>query len=152
MTNNIHLIRTDSTHDEFVRLVSLLDAELAVRDGDEHDFYHQFNSITNLQYVVIAFENNKALGCGAFKMFDPQTVEIKRMYTAESARGKGIASQLLTKLESWALELGYEKCILETGINQPEALSLYAKMGYKRIPNYAQYKNKEMSRCFEKDL
>jgi putative acetyltransferase len=55
-------------------------------------------------------------------------------------------------LETWASELSFEKCILETGKRQPEAIRLYEKNGYKRIPNYGQYAQIENSVCFEKDF
>jgi GNAT superfamily N-acetyltransferase len=77
-------------------------------------------------------------------------MEVKRMYVLPNNRGKGIATTLLWELEKWALELGYMKCVLETGKRQPEAISLYEKSGYQRIPNYGQYKGVENSICFEK--
>ena len=84
------------------------------------------------------------------KEFDKQTMEIKRMYTTNNRRGKGIAARILSELEIWATELSYSKCVLETGINQPEAIGLYKKSGYSIIPNYGQYANVQDSRCFEK--
>jgi putative acetyltransferase len=59
---------------------------------------------------------------------------------------------VLSELESWAAELGYPKCVLETGKRQPEAIALYEKQGYQRIPNYGQYIGVENSVCFEKVL
>ena len=59
---------------------------------------------------------------------------------------------ILHELETWAKELGYEKCYLETGIKMPEAIKLYEKSGYSLIPNYGQYIGVETSRCFEKQL
>jgi len=67
-------------------------------------------------------------------------------------RGRGIAQMALAELEKWAAELGYKKCILETGKRQPEAIRLYEKSGYKIIPNYGEYLNIENSVCFEKEL
>jgi hypothetical protein len=55
-------------------------------------------------------------------------------------------------LEKWTAELSYGKCILETGIKQPEAIGLYKKSGYTVIPNYGQYAGIENSVCFEKQL
>jgi GNAT superfamily N-acetyltransferase len=79
-------------------------------------------------------------------------MEVKRMYTAEEARSKGIASMILAELEKWAAELNYAKCILETGLRQPEAIALYIKNGYKTIPNYGQYAGIENSVCFMKTI
>ena len=120
----IKIIRTDSDDQDFIRLVKLLDADLAERDGDDHPFYAQYNKIAKIKYVVVAYEDNHLVGCGAIKEYDANTMEIKRMYTTPDSRGKGIASQVLTELETWAAELSYEKCILETGKKQPEAIRL----------------------------
>lgn len=144
--------RTDSSNEDFRFLVSLLDEELAKRDGDEHAFYHQFNKIESLNQVIIAYADEKPVGCGAFKNYKPQVVEIKRMFVLPGHRGKGIAGQILQQLEFWAAELKYSTCILETGKKQPEAIALYRKSGYKIIPNYGQYENVENSVCMEKKI
>ena len=146
----IQIIRTDSDNQDFIDLVKHLDADLAERDGPDHSYYAQFNKIDKIKYVVVAYENNKPIACGAIKEYLPGTMEIKRMYTLPERRGKGAASRVLTELEIWANELLYEKCILETGKKQPEAIALYRKNGYKLIPNYGQYAEIENSVCFEK--
>lgn len=148
----IRITRTDADNPDFIELVKYLDADLAERDGQEHSFYAQFNKISKIKYVVVAYENNQPLGCGAIKEYAPDTMEVKRMYTSPEHRGKGIASQVLAELERWAAELSYQTCILETGKKQPEAIALYKKNGYQRIPNYGQYAETENSVCFEKKI
>lgn len=148
----IQLIRTNSGNADFISLVKHLDAELAIRDGDEHSFYDQFNKIDTIKHVVVAYENDIPIACGAIKEFDPTTMELKRMYTLPVHRGKGMATKVLTELETWAKELNYKKCILETGKKQPEAIKLYKKNGYNVIPNYGQYSGMENSVCFEKEI
>lgn len=144
--------RIDSSDIDFQGLVKLLDADLAIRDGDDHAFYHQFNAIDMLKNCVIIYLNNTAVACGAFKAFSEDTVEIKRMYTDPLNRGLGLASKILNELEEWAKESNYKKCVLETGIKQPEAIALYEKRGYLKIPNYGQYAGVETSVCYEKLL
>ena len=144
--------RTTSEHPDFKMLVRLLDQDLALRDGDEHGFYHQFNSIEGLKHCIVLHEDSNAIGCGAFKAHHSTTAEVKRRYVLETQRGRGLATKILTNLESWSKEIGYERCVLETGIRQPEAIALYEKNGYKRIPNYGQYIGVENSVCFEKLL
>jgi len=146
------LIRTDAHNPDFINLVKLLDADLAIRDGEDHAFYAQFNSIEHIKHIVVAYKNDKPVSCGAIKEFSPDTVEVKRMFTIPEYRGRGIAALILKELEQWAEELSYKKCILETGKKQPEAIRLYEKNGYNRIPNYGQYYNVENSLCFGKDL
>ncbi len=146
------LKRTDSTDPDFISLVRLLDAELAERDGADHAFYAQFNKIDLIRNAIVATVDGEAAGCGAFKIFDAQTVEVKRMFTLPERRGMGLAAAVLTELESWAAELGFARAVLETGEKQPEAIALYLKSGYRRIANYGQYAGVENSLCFEKTL
>jgi len=145
-------VRTNSENYDFIQLVAWLDKLLAEMDGRDHDFYDHYNKIDKIKHVVVAYSDEIPVACGAIKEFDTETMEVKRMCTAASHRGKGFARLVLTELEKWALELGYSKCILETGKRLPDAVRLYEKNGYKLIPNYGQYIEMENSICFEKKL
>lgn len=148
----ITIKRTDSDDPDFKGLVKLLDADLAERDGAEHGFYAQFNKIDKIRHAVVCCENGQPIGCGAIKAFSDEAMEVKRMYVSPDGRKKGIATRVLAELETWANELGYAKCVLETGKRQPEAIALYEKNGYARTPNYGQYAGVENSVCFAKLL
>ena len=145
------IIRTNSENQDFIQLVKMLDEYLAYTDGEDHAFYDQFNKIDLLQQCVVLYEEENAVGCGAIKPYDKNSAELKRMFVIPEFRGKGYASKLLTELENWAKELGFESVILETGIKQLEAIKLYEK-SYGRIENYGQYKGVETSVCFKKIL
>ena len=146
----ISLIRTNSDNKDFVLLVKQLDDLLAGLDGEEHAFYNSLNKIDSLNQVVVAYKNDKPVGCGAIREYAPGIMEVKRMYTLPGHRGKGIATEILSELEKWAVELGCIKCVLETGKRQPDAIALYQKRGYKIIRNYGKYLDIENSVCFEK--
>jgi putative acetyltransferase len=146
------LNRTNSENKDFQKLVLELDKDLANRNGETNDFFAQFNKIDLRNKAVVAYTDNLPVGCGAMKEYNNSTMEIKRMYVPFELRGKGVAVAVLNDLENWAKELGYEKCVLETGDKMPEAIGLYKKSGYKIIPNYGQYENVESSICFEKEL
>jgi len=146
----INLLRTDSENADFRELVTLLDADLAIRDGAEHSFYAQFNKVDAIRHVVVAYEGGEAVGCGAIKEYEKGAAEIKRMFVRAERRGRGIAKSILSELEAWANELNFSQCILETGIKQPEAVALYRKSGYETIPNYGQYAGVENSICMNK--
>lgn len=148
----IRTVRTNSENNDFRELVRELDADLAIRDGSDHTYYAQFNKIDMIKHVIIAYEYNKAVACGAIKELSSESMEVKRMYTSPGSRGKGCASRILQELEKWTAELNYTKCRLETGKRQPEAIALYQKCGYTIIPNYGQYAGIENSICFEKLL
>ena len=144
--------RTDSTNTDFKMLVNQLDRYLMGINGDDHDFFDQFNKIDNIRHVVVLYLDGQPAGCGAIKEYKPGIMEIKRMFVPPAARGKGLATAVLKELEVWAAELGYEKCILETGDIMPDAIALYKKNGYNSIPNYGQYVGVASSVCFEKHL
>lgn len=148
----IKLVRTDSDNADFRRLVSRLDEYLREKDGADHAFYNQFNSIDHIRNVVVAYEEGQATGCGAFKRYDEQSAEIKRMFVDPDFRGRGIAGLILAELERWARELNFTRSILETGLRQTEAVKLYQKENYRVIPNYGQYIGVENSVCMEKEL
>jgi GNAT superfamily N-acetyltransferase len=149
MTN---LVRTNSDNSDFRDLVALLDRDLQIRDGDEHSFYAQFNKIDKIRHVVVAYENGEAVGCGTIKEYENGVAEIKRMFVKPEQRGCGIAGSILSELESWADELNFSECILETGWKQREAIRLYQKSGYETIPNYGQYAGVENSVCMRKSV
>ena len=151
-TTMISIKRTDSDNPDFQHLVTELDKYLAIRNGDTNDFFVQFNQIDQIKHVVLVYENEEAVACGAMKAYDPETMEIKRMFVPAAKRGLGLASKVLEELESWAAELNYSKCILETGDDMKEAIGLYKKCGFTVIPNYGQYKGVLDSVCFEKEL
>ena len=144
--------RTDSEDSDFCKLVIELDKDLKIRDGEEHVFYSQFNKTDSIKHVIVAYDHDQPVGCGALKEYSNETVEVKRMFVAEDHRSKGIASEILLALEIWGRELGYKKCILETGKKQPEAIRLYEKNLYVIISNYGPFENVENSVCFEKEL
>lgn len=148
----ITLQRTNSGNPDFQQLVQQLDADLGKRDGTDHSFYAQFNKIDSIKYAVVAYDQEKPVGCGAIKQFDENTMEVKRMFVPLENRGQGIASQVLKELERWSKELKFQKCILETGKRNPEAIKLYQKHNYRSILNFGQYKDVENSVCFEKVL
>ncbi|WAC14203.1 GNAT family N-acetyltransferase [Dyadobacter pollutisoli] len=148
----INIIRTDSDNNDFITLVKSLDAYLAITDGEDHAFYSQYNKLDKIRHVVILYEDGTPIGCGAIKAYGPDAMEVKRMYVAPEGRNRGIASQILTELEKWAAELGYTRCILETGKRQTEAVALYKKNNYQVTANYGQYEGVENSVCFEKVL
>ena len=150
--SQIELKRTDASNEAFRELVAQLDVALGNTYGAYQNFYNQYNQLDDIQHVLLAFHNGKAIGCGAIKKYNSHTMEVKRMFTMPEFRGRGAATQILNELEKWSIEMSFTKCVLETGTEQLEAISLYQKRGYKPIENYGQYEGVETSVCFEKIL
>ncbi len=145
------LLKTNSNHPDFQKLTQLFDAYLVEIDGDEKDFFAQYNQIY-IDNVIICYEDEIAVGCGAFKEYESKVAEIKRMFVLPEKRGKGIASTVLNALEIWAKENDFQQAILETSNQLTNAISLYQKSDYKIIPNYGQYIDVESSVCMKKIL
>jgi putative acetyltransferase len=148
----ITIKRTESSDPDFPLLVALLNFELRERYGELQVIYDQYNHISNLDTVVIAYANDIPAGCGCFKKFDDASVEIKRMFVKPAERKQGIASAILSELEIWAKEDGYTFTVLETANQQHESIALYQKQGYQVIPNYGQYIGMDASICMRKEL
>lgn len=102
--------------------------------------------------VVVARSGEDAVGVGALVERGDGSAELKRMFVRPDARGRGIASGILGALEEIALGHSIATLQLETGPLQPEAIALYEKHGYRRIPAFGQYVGDDFSVCMEKRL
>lgn len=148
----MQLTRTDSRDTYFCQLAAALEEELKLRDGEAADERALINEIGYLPFVMVATVNDNPIACGAFHMLATDRVELKRMYVVPGFRRRNAATALLAALEQWAIELGFHRALLETGLNQPEAIAFYQRNGYKQIPLFGAYTNNENSICFEKIL
>ena len=147
-------------------LVADLDADLDVRyaDDDDEDEGEPDRAMLNvldasvsppLGTFLVAHLHGEAVGCGGLRPSptgDRGVAEIKRMYVAPAARGRGVSRALLVALEEAAADLGYRRVILETGTRQHEAMALYESAGYEPVENYGAYRHSQLSRCYAKDL
>jgi len=144
--------KTNSHNTDFQKLVAELDADLKIRDGEDHAFYAELNKTDNIKFVIVAYDDESPVGCGSIREYADDTMEVKRMFVLPNRRGEGIATGILKQLEKWAFDLNFKRCLLETGKNQPEAIALYKKSQYHTVPNFGKYVNAENSICFEKVL
>lgn len=149
---SVKFIRTTSDHPDFNWLIAALDDDLYQRNGEAQLKYRPYNKVDMIKHVVLIYVDDKPVGCGAFKKFDEESVEIKRMFVYPEMRGKKLAAGILEELEKWAIEEGFSKSVLETGHKQTEAIHLYTKAGYVLTENYGQYIGMEESICYKKDL
>jgi GNAT superfamily N-acetyltransferase len=102
-------------------------------------------------FLVVTLDGTP-VGCGGWRDLGDGRAEIKRMFTAPAARGRGIARALLSELERTAAAAGHSRVVLETGLPQPEAMRLYASAGYDPIDGFGFYAGEPLTRAFAKDL
>ena len=97
-------------------------------------------SASDISVVLVARDDDgTALGCGALRVLGDGVAEVKRMYVAPAARGRGVAKAVLAGLEEVARERGWTTLRLETGPRQPEAIGLYSQAGYRPIEAFGAY-------------
>ena len=101
---------------------------------------------------LVAYAGDTPIGCGAIRRIDADTAEIKRMYVDPAVRGRGVGHRVLTALEAEARRLGATRLVLETGERAHEAMKLYARAGFVRIPCFGEYADSPLSVCMAKNL
>ena len=130
------------------QLISELDAHLNSLYPPEDNF----TELPTADAFLIARIDEVAVGCGAVRFLDDTTAEVKRMYVARSARGRGVGRELMTALEAFAVERGAQRLVLETGPKQHEAIALYERFGFTVTPCWGEYAHGNNSVCYEKPL
>lgn len=149
---SIEIVMTDSQNVDFIKLIGLLDEDLDGRYGELQKKYKQHNRIDFIKDVVVICKNGEPVACGAFKEFDNNSVEMKRVFVKKEFRRQGLSRLVMGKLEETAKGKGYECAVLETGQKQYEAINLYKTLGYEVIPNYGPYIGNLNSICMKKRL
>jgi len=152
MNDALRIVRTTSENLDFVNLIAALDKSLWERYPELKSDYWGNNILEINPNVVILYLDDKAVGCGCFKKYDKNTIEIKRMFVSIEARGMGVAQTILNELEGWAHDLKYSFSVLETLYKQKEAIALYQKTGYGIVDNYDPYIGLENSICMRKQI
>jgi GNAT superfamily N-acetyltransferase len=101
---------------------------------------------------LVARDSGRAVGCGAIRLNDARTAEVKRMYVEPKQRGKGVGKAILASLEAAAQKVGARRLVLETGSHSPDALALYRGAGFTEIDCWGEYATSPTSVCLEKKL
>jgi predicted DNA-binding protein (MmcQ/YjbR family)/GNAT superfamily N-acetyltransferase len=145
---------TDGEDPDFAMLCDRLDSSLDEMVGKkfQRSQYHQYNQRDSIHDVIVVYRDGEPIACGAFKMYDEDHAELKRIYTEPSCRGLGIGAELVRRLEAKAKIKGFHWCILETGKPLKAACHVYQKAGYQVIPNYGQYVDMPNSICMKKKI
>ncbi|MEU6150581.1 GNAT family N-acetyltransferase [Actinosynnema sp. NPDC047251] len=147
-------------HPDSVKLIAELQQVFVVRyGGEDHTPVDPAQFAAPLGHFVVGYLDDAPVACGGWRAHDeardslrPGDAEIKRMYTTDSARGRGLSRVVLAGLESSARAAGRTRMVLETGRPQPEAIGLYQSSGYRRIDNFGYYRENPDSLCFAKEL
>jgi len=152
----LSISRGDLGDEDVLALIAELNAELALRypePGANHFRLDPDEVAAGRGALLIARLDGAPVGCGAVRLLDGDTAEIKRMFTRPAARGGGVGRALLAALESEARALTARRLVLETGTRQQEALALYESHGFARIPPFGEYiATADTSVCMQKNI
>jgi putative acetyltransferase len=116
---------------------------------------HGFSVEKLLQEAVAFFVVRKEAipaGCVGIKLFGTEYGEVKRMYVRSQFRGRGLGRLMLNHLVDYARRHNAGLLRLETGIYQTEAIALYERFGFQRIPPFGAYKEDPLSLFYEKHI
>ncbi|MFE0703215.1 GNAT family N-acetyltransferase [Streptomyces sp. NPDC058872] len=153
---------TPYDHPDAVTLDDAVQAEYAVRYGDEGDATpldaDMFVPPRGL-YLLAYDPEGRPVATGGWRSQEENEqgyangdAELKRMYVVPEARGLGLARRILAALEVDARAAGRTRMVLETGTAQPEAIALYASSGYAPCSRFGYYRDHPQSRYFAKSL
>ena len=140
------------------KLITALNAELTARYPEDGANFFNLSAEEVSEgrgAFFVAYRGDHPVGCGAVRRTEPGVAEIKRMYVSPAARGVGVGRQILDALETEARRLGVLRLVLETGPRQPEAIALYTRAGFERVPLFGEYLNTphpDLSVCMAKEL
>ncbi len=147
-------VRTDGKNEDFIENCRLLDMDLDRRVGKQikREKYEKFNQLDEIRETIVVYDHGRAVGGGAIRRYDDETVELKRVFVHSEYQGQGIGSRLVSLLIEWAAQLGYRRMILETGELLAESCAVYRKLGFTVIPNYGPYADMPESLCMAKTI
>jgi putative acetyltransferase len=137
------------------RLIAALDAELGALYPPEQRFGPNFKAAQIADgrgAFLIARDGDLAVGCGAIRVLDATTAEVKRMYVDGDRRGTGAGWAILESLEATARRMGVRRLVLETGVHQHAAIALYLRAGFTQVDCWGEYAASPTSVCYEKNL
>ena len=141
--------------DDARRLIAALDANLTEVYLPEERFGPNLKAAhleAGRGTFLVARDGDQGIGCGAVRLLDATTAEVKRMYVQPEQRGRGVGKAVLAALEAAARRLGAKRLVLETGIYQEAAIALYLGAGFTPIDCWGEYASSRTSLCFEKRL
>src|SRR3954452_2465224 len=148
----LELVRTTSDAPAAVELTEQLEAELVDRYGPGGGASMPRRQAGDYLAFVVALADGVPAACGGVYRHDGARAEVHRMYTRPELRGNGYGAQVLAELERAAAEAGCTEMVLETGTLNPEAVALYQRVGYARIPAFGPYADTPHSLCFGRSL
>lgn len=145
-------ILTDEKNEKFLELVELLDYGYYQRIGDELKKYEDYNEFKNPHVVILLLDNDVAVACASYRVFDDESVEFKRVFVKKEYRKQGIAYNLIKELEKNVIERNFKYSYIITGKNNTPAIRLYEKLNYFETTKFGQFTDDDTVICMKKEF
>lgn len=146
------IILTDEKNEKFLELVELLDYGYYQRIGDELKKYEDYNEFKNPHVVILLLDNDVAVACASYRVFDDESVEFKRVFVKKEYRKQGIAYNLIKELEKNVIERNFKYSYIITGKNNTPAIRLYEKLNYFETTKFGQFTDDNTVICMKKEF
>ncbi len=146
----IRFVTADSA--DFRMLAALLDAYYFTLVGDIQLQYAEPNRPENMNRLLVAYEGETPIACGAWKAVDGEIAEIKRIYVKEAYRRRGVAGAVIRALEESVAQSGRHQLILETAVDTTGSQALYLSLGYQLRDYYGSPAGADNCMCFHKEI
>ena len=145
-------IITNERDERFIELTKELDNEYFQLHGDIVNKYAEYNDLKDPHIVILVLNWGNPIACASFKLFDKDTIEIKRVYVKKRYRRKGIAYKMVKQLEKLAMEENFRYSVIETGSENTAAIDLYKKLDYEIVDNFGFFKDDDLCICMKKEF
>ena len=136
-------VLTNEKDERFIQLSNELNEEYYRNIGDVALKYLDYNQVLNW---------GNPIACASYRLFDKDSVEIRRVYVKRRYRNKGIAYKLVKSLEKLAMEDNFKYSYITTGTENAAAIALYEKLGYEKIDNFGIFENDDICLCMRKEF
>ena len=145
-------IITNEKDERFIELTKELDNEYFQLHGEEVLKYRHYNDLKDSHIVLLALNWGRPIACSSFRVFDKDTIEIRRVYVKKRYRRKGIAYKLIKQLEKLAMEENFKYSVIETGRENTAAINLYKKLDYELIDSFGMFEGDDLCICMKKQF
>lgn len=138
---------------DFILLCGELDIFLnqAIGGEEKREKYKKFNHLDTMDFVIVLYDDEYPVGCGALRKYSETEIEVKRVFVREAYRGRNIGGIILERLILQAEKMGFKRMILETGAFLERSVRLYHRYGFEKIENYGCYQNMPESLCMGRE-
>ena len=148
----MEVIITHERDERFIELSDKLNQEYYDNLGEMALKYEDYNELNVPHLVLLVLNWDKPIACVSYKIFNDNSIEIKRLYVTKRHRNKGIAHKLVKQIEKVAIDYGFKYSYLVTGVNNIAAINLYKKLDYEVIDNFGMFKDDENCICMKKEF